>query len=208
VDKITEKGMLLIISGPSGSGKGVVLKELLPSDNFALSVSVTTRRPRAGEVHGKDYFFCTTEQFFDKIKNDELLEHATFVGNYYGTPRAYVQEQIDAGKTVVLEIDVNGALQVKEKFPESVLIFLMPPTMQELRGRLVGRNTETAETIEDRLHRASEEVKLIEKYDYLVINDEVKTAVNKIRLIAQVERLKPCRSGYAVKLFNKERNSC
>lgn len=195
------KGMLIIISGPSGSGKGTVVKRLDPKLNYALSISVTTRAMRKGEVHGKDYFFCTVEEFNRRKSEGDFLEHAAFVGNYYGTPRSYVEEQIEKGKAVVLEIDVNGALQVKEKFAEAVLIFLIPPSMEILSQRLVGRNTEDKETIEDRMRRANEEVQTIEKYDYLVINDEVENAVNKINTIVQAESLKPFRNMNTIQSF-------
>jgi len=189
-----EKGMLMIISGPSGSGKGTVVKKLLPSEKCALSVSVTTRAKRQGEVDGKDYFFRTEEEFRQMVEDNELLEHASFVGNLYGTPRFYVEEQINAGKTVFLEIEVNGALQVQEKIPDCVLVFLMPPSMKELKRRLVKRNTEDMETIDDRMNRAHEEIKLIHKYNYLVVNDDVDKAVEKIRTIVAAERMKPGRS--------------
>lgn len=197
------KGMLIIISGPSGSGKGTVVKKLCPPPNFdescendlgfAVSISVTTRKKRSGEVDGKDYFFCTEEEFYEKLKNNQLLESATFCGNYYGTPRSYVEEQIEKGKTVVLEIEVNGALQVKEKFQTSVLIFLLPPSIDELKNRLINRNTEDMETIEDRLRRAREEIKLIDQYDYVVINESVNDAVDDIKSIVTVEKLRPSR---------------
>lgn len=195
------KGMLIIISGPSGSGKGTVVKKICPNDktgedqhcnsDFAVSISVTTRKRRQGEVDGRDYFFCTEEEFYEKLRNGELLESATFVGNYYGTPRSYVEEQIKKGKTVVLEIEVNGALQVKEKFPDCVLVFLIPPSLKELKKRLINRNTEDIETIEDRLRRAKEEIMLIDKYDYLIVNDNVDDAVEDIKLIVRAEKLKP-----------------
>lgn len=200
-----DKGMLIIISGPSGSGKGTVVKRLCPGNvsgaahsgacekDFAVSISVTTRKKRTGEVDGRDYFFCTEKEFQNKLRNNELLEYATFVGNYYGTPRSYVMEQIDKGKTVVLEIEVNGALQVKEKFPDSVLVFLIPPSLKELKNRLVSRNTEDMETIEDRLRRAAEELTLIDKYDYLIVNENVDDAVEEIKLIVKAEKLKPSR---------------
>jgi guanylate kinase len=197
------KGMLIIISGPSGSGKGTVVKRICPrngigenqqcSQDFAVSISVTTRKKREGEVDGRDYFFCTEEEFYNKLRNNELLESATFVGNYYGTPRSYVKEQIEKGKTVVLEIEVNGALQVKDKFPDSVLVFLIPPSIKELKSRLVNRNTEDMETIEDRLRRAEEELKLVDKYDYLIVNENVDDAVNDIKLIVKAEKMKPSR---------------
>ncbi len=196
--------MLIVISGPSGSGKGTVVNELSDDEKFALSISMTTRQPRKGEVHGKDYFFCEHEQF-EKIRDEGgLLEHAQFVGNMYGTPKSYVLEQIEKDKVVVLEIDVNGALQVKELFPECVLIFLMPPTKEILRERLVGRNTEEATTIERRLIRADEEIQLISQYDYLIINDEIKNAVNKINAIVDAERLIPKRNKEIINNFKGE----
>lgn len=188
------KGMLIIISGPSGSGKGTVVKNLDPSRNYALSISVTTRKPRENERDGIDYFFCTEEEFVQKRDNNELLEHAVYVGSYYGTPRHYVEEQIAKGKAVVLEIEVNGALQVKEKFPEAVLIFLLPPSKMELYRRLINRKTEEASVIEYRLKRANEEVRLIPKYDYLVINDNLDDAVKSINTIVDAESLKPSRN--------------
>lgn len=196
-----KKGMLVIISGPSGSGKGTVVNELKNNDSYALSISLTTRAKRSNEIDGVSYFFCTPEEFERKRDNDELLEHASFVGNYYGTPRSYVEEQIELGKTVVLEIEVNGALQVKEKFPEAVLIFLIPPTSEELAQRLIKRNTEPSVTIEDRLRRAGEEIKLIDRYDYLVVNNSVDEAVCDIQNIVNAERLKPYRCKNIIQHF-------
>ena len=195
------KGMLVIISGPSGSGKGTVVKRL----NYALSISVTTRKMREGEKHGTDYFFCTEEEFIRMRENNELLEHAAYVGQYYGTPRQYVEEQINAGKVVVLEIEVNGALQVKEKFPDAILIFLIPPTLNELARRLVFRSTESVLAIEDRMNRALEEVQLIGQYDYLVINDVLDTAVEEIETIVSAEFLKPQRSESRIERFTLEK---
>ncbi|MDR3240473.1 MAG: guanylate kinase [Clostridiales bacterium] len=195
------KGMLVIISGPSGSGKGTVVQKLDPERNYALSISVTTRLPRESEVEGRDYFFRTPERFARMREENELLEHAVYCGHYYGTPRYYVEEQIEKGKAVVLEIEVNGALQVREKFQETVLIFLMPPTLEELSRRLIQRNTEEAGVIEDRLRRAREEIKLVEKYDYLVINDKVDDAVNCINTIVEAEFLKPPRNRDAILHF-------
>jgi guanylate kinase len=185
------EGMLVIISGPSGSGKGTVVKKLDPANGYALSISVTTRKPRPGEVHGCDKFFVTEDEFTRMRRENELLEHTMYVGNYYGTPRVYVEEQITRGKVVVLEIEVNGALQVQEKFPQAVLIFLTPPTLSELSRRLVNRNTEDSVTIDDRLRRASDEISLIPRYNYLVINDRVEEAVANIDAIVAAERLKP-----------------
>ena len=191
------KGMLVIISGPSGSGKGTVVKNL----DYSLSISVTTRKKRDYEQHGVDYFFCTEEEFVNMRENNELLEHAAYVNQYYGTPRRYVEEQIDEGKVVVLEIEVNGALQVKEKFEDAVLIFLIPPTMNELARRLAFRKTEELLEIEDRMKRALEEIKLIDRYDYLVVNEELSTAVNAIDTIVNAEYLKPHRNSSRVDKF-------
>jgi len=195
------KGMLVIISGPSGSGKGTVVTRLRKARNFALSISLTTRRPRPGERDGHDYFFTTQQDFFQKRDNDELLEHFYYVNNYYGTPRQYVEEQIARGKTVVLEIEVNGALQVKARFPDAVLIFLIPPTRAELYNRLILRNTEDLPTIEERMRRAAEEIKLVNRYDYVVVNDTVERAVAQIRIIVEAESLKPRRSQLEIEKF-------
>jgi len=184
---------LVIISGPSGSGKGTVVKQLDTAKGYARSISVTTRAPRAGEEDGQDYFFTTPEEFTRMRQENELLEHALFVGHNYGTPRHYVEKQIAEGKVVVLEIEIQGALQVRGKFPDAVLIFLMPPTLHELSNRLVKRATEDAVTIDARLKRALEEVPLINEYDYLIINDEVDCAVAKIDAIVDAERLRPRR---------------
>jgi len=195
------KGMLVIISGPSGSGKGTIMKNL----NYALSISITTRKKREGEQHGIDYFFCTEEEFVRMRENNELLEHAVYVGKYYGTPRRYVEDQIDKGEVVVLEIEVNGALQVKEKFPEAVLIFLIPPTMNELARRLAFRNTEDVTEIEDRMNRALEEIQLIDQYDYLVVNDDLSKTLEEIDSIINAEYLKPLRSKTRLDKFTQER---
>jgi len=195
-------GMLVIISGPSGSGKGTVVKRLDPAYGYAVSISVTTRKPREGEAHGRDYFFITEEEFVRMRSENDLLEHFAYVGNYYGTPRSYVEDQIVQGKIVVLEIEVNGALQVKEKFPNAVLVFLMPPTLTELQQRLVKRATEDAVTIEARLKRALEEIPLIDQYDYLVINDDIGEAVDNVNAIVAAERLKPFRNKDAVRDFS------
>ena len=203
---MADSGMLVIISGPSGSGKGTVVKKLCPENNFALSISMTTRNPRPNEIDGVDYFFCTPDEFKKVRDNNGLLEHAQFCGNFYGTPRFYVEEQIKKNKFVVLEIDVNGALQVKEKFDNCVLIFLIPPSMEELANRLINRDTESIETIEDRLNRAHEEVKLIDKYDYIIINDDVDKAVEKINTVVTAENLKPFRNTSLIKKLNGSEN--
>ncbi len=201
---MNKKGMLIIISGPSGSGKGTVVKKLDPEKGYALSISMTTREKRAGEVDGKDYFFTSKDEFI-KIKNENgFLEHAEFVGNLYGTPKSYVLEQIDQGKNVILEIDVNGALQIKEIFSNCVLIFLVPPTFAELESRLVGRNTEDQETINRRLIRAKNEIQLIDKYDYLVINDEIDNSVNIIDSIVKAESCRPIKCANEISLLKGE----
>lgn len=195
------KGMLLIISGPSGSGKGTIAKELDPEKGYALSISYTSRIKREHEVDGKDYFFCTPEKFIDMRSKGEFLEHAIFCDNYYGTPKSYVESQISLGKIVVLEIDVVGAIQVKEKFEDAVLLFLIPPTITELEERLRNRNTETESSLKARMKRAREEINLIEKYEYLVINDEIDKALEKINCIVQAELLKPHRNESIIKNF-------
>jgi len=193
--------MLVIISGPSGSGKGTVVKGLRAENGYALSVSVTTRQARKGEIDGRDYFFKTEDEFRMMRENGELLEHAFFVNSFYGTPMHYVETQIQNDKIVVLEIEVNGALQVREKFPQAILIFLMPPTFEELANRLKLRGTEDDVTIEARLKKAKEEIPLIERYHYLVINDEVEKAITKIDAIVTAERMRPARSADAIRAF-------
>lgn len=177
-------GVLLIISGPSGSGKGTITKKLVCGE-FALSISMTTRNPRAGEVDGVDYIFCTQEEFMEIRDADGFLEHATFSNNFYGTPRSYVDKQIADGKTVVLEIEVVGALQVKQKYPDAILVFLLPPSFDDLRARLRGRGTECEDEIERRIRRAKEEMLEIPNYDYLVINEDIDIATDDIRAVVR-----------------------
>ena len=173
-----EKGLLLVISGFSGAGKGTVVKRLLELHNdYALSISATTRSPREGEQNGREYFFKSTEEFESMIDNSELIEYAKYVSNYYGTPKAYVEEQLEAGKNVILEIEIQGALNIKKMYPDAVLLFIMPPSAEELERRLVGRGTEDEATIKARLQRASDEAKGVENYNYIVINDKVDDGV-------------------------------
>lgn len=175
------KGLLIVISGFSGVGKGTLVKKLVDSyDNYALSVSMTTRAPRDGEKDGISYFFVEKETFEENIANDGLIEYASYVGNYYGTPRAWVEEQLESGRDVVLEIEVQGALKVKEKFPEALLLFLLPPSAQELKRRLEKRGTETAEVIEQRLKRAREEAEYIGRYDFIEVNDDLYACMGRI----------------------------
>ena len=180
------KGKLVVISGFSGAGKGTLMKALIKEygDSYALSVSATTRNPRPGEMDGVDYFFVTKDKFEQMIAEDALIEYAQYVGNYYGTPKEYVQQQLDLGKNVILEIEIQGALKIKEKFPDTVLMFVTAPNANELKNRLVGRGTETPEVIAARLSRACEESMGMEKYDYLVINDTIENGISLIdRLI-------------------------
>ena len=186
-----EKGLLLVISGFSGAGKGTVVKRLLELHNdYALSISATTRSPREGEQNGREYFFKSTEEFESMIDNSELIEYAKYVSNYYGTPKAYVEEQLEAGKNVILEIEIQGALNIKKMYPDAVLLFIMPPSAEELERRLVGRGTEDEATIKARLQRASDEAKGVENYNYIVINDKVDDCVEAIHSIVNSEKRK------------------
>ena len=162
-----ERGILIVVSGFSGSGKGTLMKELLEryKDRYALSVSATTRRPREGEIHGREYFFLSRDEFEKLIVKDELIEYAKYVENYYGTPRAYVEEKLEEGKDVILEIEIQGALNIKKMFPDALLLFVTPPDADELRRRLVGRGTETMDVIKSRMDRACEEAVGMENYD-------------------------------------------
>ena len=181
-----KQGTLVVVSGFAGTGKGTVMKELLGRyDSYALSISATTRNPRPGEVDGREYFFKTKEEFEQMIERDEFVEHACYVGNYYGTPKKYVQEQLAAGKDVILEIEIQGALNIKSQFPDALLLFIAPPSPDVLKERLVGRGTETEEVIEQRLARAVEESKGIENYDYLVVNDDLDECVENVHQMIQ-----------------------
>lgn len=188
------KGVLLIISGPSGSGKGTIVERLVSERGYSVSISATTRGPRPNEKNGVHYFFRTVDEFEKMIEKGELLEHARFCDNYYGTPKKYVEDQIQAGNNIILEIEVQGALQVKEKYRDAVLIFTMPPTIEELRRRLVNRGTEDKETIDKRIKRAEEELEFLPRYDYLVINDTVEQAVEDVDCIVKAERMKCSRN--------------
>jgi len=182
------------LSGPSGAGKGTVCRALRKmAPELVYSVSATTRSPRAGEVDGIDYFFKSKQQFLEMIKNEELLEWAEYVGNYYGTPAEFVQRSLDAGKDVILEIEVQGAMKVKEKHPDGVFIFLIPPSLSELKNRIESRGTEPADVIKNRLSVAREEIKLAEHYDYAVVNERIETACQQILAIIQAEHCKPQR---------------
>ncbi|MDD6455767.1 MAG: guanylate kinase [Lachnospiraceae bacterium] len=186
------KGILTVISGFSGAGKGTVMKHLLEKypEEYALSISCTSRSPRTGEQDGREYFFKTNEEFEQMIAEDAFLEHAKYVDHYYGTPAAYVKEQMDAGRNVILEIELQGALQIRNKLPETILMFLMPPSADELENRLRGRGTETDEVIRARLRRAVEESRSMDQYDYLVVNDDLETCVEEVHHLIQSQRMR------------------
>ncbi len=200
-----DKGILIVISGFSGAGKGTLMKRLLQTyDNYALSISMTTRSPREGERDGVEYFFASKKQFEEKIAEDGFIEYATYCDNYYGTPKAYVEQQLEAGKDVILEIEIQGALQVKKKFPESLLLFVTPPSAKELERRLVGRGTESAEVIRKRLARASEESEGIEAYDYIVVNDNLDVCVEELHRLVDAARRAPVRREAFIKEIREE----
>ncbi len=183
-----EKGKLFVISGPSGAGKStVVFKAMEGRDDVCFSTSVTTRKPRPGEVDGREYFFVDLDRFKEMVENDELLEHAEYVANSYGTPRAYVEEKLDAGLNVILDIEVQGARQVNEKKPDAVKIFIIPPSLEELERRLKGRGTDTPRAIEARLIRARQEYREANFYDYIIINDDAERAAGELAAIMLAE---------------------
>ncbi|MCY7781897.1 MULTISPECIES: guanylate kinase [unclassified Bacillus (in: firmicutes)] len=187
-----ERGLLIVLSGPSGVGKGTVRQAIFSQEDtkFEYSISVTTRNPREGEVNGVDYFFKTREEFEQMIADNKLLEWAEYVGNYYGTPVDYVEQTLQEGKDVFLEIEVQGALQVRNAFPEGLFIFLAPPSLSELKNRIVTRGTETDALIENRMKAAKAEIEMMDAYDYVVENDNVETACDKIKAIVLAEHLK------------------
>lgn len=188
------RGILIVVSGFAGTGKGTLMKKLLEDyDNYALSVSATTRPPRPGEEDGVSYFFVSKEKFEDMIKKDALLEYACYVENYYGTPKDYVEVQLENGKDVILEIEIQGALKIREKFSDALLLFVVPPSASELEARLAGRGTETPDVIARRLRRAAEEAEGIEKYDYIVINDNLEECVKELHGIIQAAHFTPSR---------------
>lgn len=188
--KRKKTGTLIVLSGPSGAGKGTICNELLKQvDTLSLSISMTTRSPRGNEVDGKDYYFVTKEQFEEDIKKGNFLEYAKVHGdNYYGTPKRKVEESLASGKDIILEIDIQGALEVKEKMEESIFIFIMPPSMRELKDRLIKRNTESKDKIIERFKNAYKEINEVAKYNYIVINDEIQNAVDKVKAIILAEK--------------------
>ena len=188
---MADKGLLVVVSGFSGAGKGSIMKRILQKyDNYALSISATTRDPRPGEMDGQDYFYKTQKQFEKMIDKDELIEYASYQGNYYGTPKAYVEKQLNSGKDVILEIEVQGATKVKELLPDTVLIFVTPPNAKELRDRLTKRATESADQIRGRLRRAVVEAEYMPTYDYILVNDDLETAVTELDEIVRAEHKK------------------
>ena len=190
---MNQQGILVVVSGFSGAGKGTLMKELLKRyDNYALSVSATTRQPREGEKDGEDYFFVNREYFQQMIEEGRLVEYAQYVNHYYGTPRDYVEKKMAEGKDVILEIEIQGALKVKKRFPDALLIFVTPPSAGELPRRLVGRGTETIEVINARLRRAAEEASGMEAYDYLLINDEIDACVEQMHQLITLQHSKTC----------------
>lgn len=202
---VNRKGALLVVSGFSGAGKGTVMKKLLSTyDTYALSISMTTRQKRQGEQDGKDYFFVDVETFEQKIRDNKVIEYAKYCDNYYGTPREYVEEQLALGKDVILEIEIQGALKVKEMFPDAVLLFLMPPSAKELERRLVSRGTETKEVIAQRMKRAIEEAEGIEKYDYIVINDDLDICVKQLHEIVNTVHMEALRNEEKIEKIRQE----
>ena len=192
---MNDKGILIVVSGFSGAGKGTLMKRIMEKyDNYALSISATTRAPREGEVPGREYFFKTVDEFEKMIAQDELIEYAKYVSNYYGTPRAYIMEQLEAGKDVILEIEIQGALKVREKFPDTLLLFVTPPSAKELEYRLTMRRTETPEVIASRMARACEEAEFMDHYDYLVINDDLEECVEELHELIQREHRRVTRN--------------
>lgn len=189
---MNQNGILAVVSGFSGAGKGTLMKELLRKhpEQYALSVSATTRKPRTGEEHGREYFFLSREEFEQMIETDDLIEHACYVGNYYGTPKSYVLDQMKAGRDVILEIEIQGALKVKERFPDTLLLFVTPPGADVLQQRLRGRGTETEEVIRDRLKRAVEEAEYMDQYDYILVNDDLAVCTEEMHQLIQAQHKK------------------
>lgn len=189
------KGILIVVSGFSGAGKGTLMKKLIQEyDNYALSISATTRAPRPGEEDGREYFFLNRSAFEEKIADNGLIEYASYCDNYYGTPRDYVEKQLEAGKDVILEIEIQGALKIKEQYPTALLLFVMPPSAQELERRLVGRGTETLDVVKKRMNRAIEEAQRIENYDYIVVNDDLDECVKQLHEIIKAAHNTPFRN--------------
>ena len=201
-----KKGILIVVSGFSGAGKGTIMNQLMKEypDTYALSISATTRSPRPGEVHGKEYFFLSEKEFEDMIESGALLEYAQYVDHYYGTPKSYVQQQLEAGKDVILEIEIQGALKVKKANPDALLLFVTPPSAKELKRRLAGRGTEEESVIDSRLSRAWQEAQGVEDYDYLVVNGDLEEAVQKVHTMIQNEHDRVARNHTLIETIKAE----
>ena len=199
------KGILTVVSGFAGAGKGTIMNKLISEyGGYALSVSATSRQPRPGEKEGINYFFKTREGFEEMIKNDAFLEYAEYVGNYYGTPRAFVEKELSEGRNVLLEIEIQGALQIRKAFPDSVLIFILPPSATELKRRLTGRGTETEEIVRSRMERAIEESKGIDNYDYILINDNADSCAEELHGIIKASKQRPERNKDFIERIQRE----
>jgi guanylate kinase len=196
MSEMTSRGILIVLSGFSGAGKGTIITELLKryQDKYSLSISATTRQPRSGEVCGREYFFKDIEEFEKMIAENQMIEYARYVGNYYGTPRDFVEKQLELGKDVILEIEIQGAIQVKETYPEALLLFVTPPTVRSLRERLIRRGTETKDVIQSRLEQAVAESKVMINYDYIIVNDKLDTCVEEVHNIVQGEHFRVFRN--------------
>lgn len=200
-----DKGILIVVSGFSGAGKGTLMKRLVEEyDGYALSISATTRKPRPGEEDGREYFFLSEEEFKKRIADKALIEYANYCGNYYGTPRDYVEKQLSMGHDVILEIEIQGAHKIKEQYPDALLLFVMPPSAKELRRRLSGRGTETKEVIDQRLRRAVQEAEGIEDYEYIVVNDDLETCVQTLHGIVTAAHLVPERNEAFIEKMRQE----
>ena len=202
---MTERGVLIVVSGFSGAGKGTIVKKIIEeNDNYALSISMTTREPREGEVEGVSYFFVSKERFEEAISNGELVEYANYVGNYYGTPKKNVEDMLEQGKDVILEIEMQGAMQVKTRFPDAVLVFVTPPNADELKRRLMSRGTESEEVVNKRMRRAYEESAFVDRYDYLLVNDDLEKCVKDLHMLIEASHHAPNCSAGLLKSINEQ----